>query len=217
MDVGHSWNWDRVTTAFWSEPSEDVYYLLHRWRKSGFERVLDLGCGMGRHSLLLAEHGFQVVALDASESGLQKLEASAAERGLTIERVQADLTNLPFGDESFDAVLAYHSIYHVDSRGMAAAVAELYRVMKPGAEVYLTLNSKTNPTYSDPRNRVVDSNVRMKPEEDGTILPHFYCGLDDIRNLFSRFRIIRLRQMEDIHDDRSSWHYFMLAARGESV
>ena len=85
--------------------------------------------------------------------------------------------------------------------------------MRPGAEVYLTLNSKSNPTYSDPRNRVVDVNVRMKQEEDGTVLPHYYCDMGDIGRLFSRFDMIRVRQIEDIFNGRSSWHYFVLAAR----
>jgi len=38
---------------------------------------------------------------------------------------------------------------------------------------------------------VIDTNVRMKAEEDGTVLPHFYCDLDDAHSLFSRFRIIK--------------------------
>lgn len=64
-----------------------------------------------------------------------------------------------------------------------------------GAEVYLTLNSKNNPTYADPRNQVVDANVRMKQEEDWTILPHYYCDLEDIRRLLSEFSIVKLRQI----------------------
>ena len=213
MAMTGSWNWDNVSTSFWAEPSEDVYYLLTRWKKAGFNSILDLGCGIGRHSLLFAENGFEVTALDSSESGLRRLEISAAERGLAVETVHADLTSLPFDDGSFDAVLAYHSIYHVDSKGMATAISELRRVMKPGAEVYLTLNSKNNPTYADPRNQVVDANVRMKQEEDGTILPHYYCDLEDIRRLLSEFSIVKLRQIEDIYDGRTSWHYFVLAAR----
>lgn len=213
MAMTGSWNWDNVSTSFWAEPSEDVYYLLTRWKKAGFNSILDLGCGIGRHSLLFAENGFEVTALDSSESGLRRLENVAAERGLAVETVHADLASLPFDDGSFDAVLAYHSIYHVDSKGMAAAISELHRVMKPGAEVYLTLNSKNNPTYADPRNQVVDANVRMKQEEDGTILPHYYCDLEDIRRLLSEFSIVKLRQIEDIYDGRTSWHYFVLAAR----
>ncbi len=213
MDESGSWNWDKVSNAFWSDPSEDVYYLLHRWKGAGRDTILDLGCGMGRHALLFAAHGFQVTALDSSESGVRKLKGAAREKGLTIDTVRADLRKLPFDVESFDAVLAYHSIYHVDSEGMLAAVKELHRILKPTAEVYLTLKSKTNPTYADACNPVVDENVRMKREEDGSILPHFYCDLGNVRKLLSEFRIIKLRQIEDIFGDKSSWHYFVLAAR----
>jgi SAM-dependent methyltransferase len=208
------WDWDRVSDAFWSDPAEDVYYLLHRWAGQARRSILDLGCGLGRHSLLFAAHGFDVIALDASESGLRRLEAAAAKQGLPVDAVRADLTRLPFDASSFDFVLAYHSIYHVDSAGMAAVIDELHRILKPASEVYLTLNSKANPTYADPGNRVVDDHVRWKREEDGGILPHYYCDLDDVRRLLSRFTIIKLRHIEDVYADRNSWHYFVLAARG---
>ena len=209
-----SWDWDRVSDAFWSDPSEDVYYLLHRWKGPARRSILDLGCGLGRHSLLFAAHGFDVTALDASESGLRRLGTTAAQRGLSVHTVRADLTVLPFDAGSFDFVLAYHSIYHVDSEGMAAAINELHRILKPASEVYLTLNSKANPTYADPGNRVVDDHVRLKREEDGGIFLHYYCDLDDVHKLLSEFTIVKLRHIEDVYDDRSSWHYFVLAVCG---
>lgn len=215
--MNKGWNWDKVTETFWTEPSEDAYYLVHRWKEAGRRRILDLGCGLGRHALLFAANGFQVTALDSSASGLRRLARTAVERGLAIDTVQADLTRLPFADGSFAAVLAYHSIYHVDSPGMSAAIDELHRVLVPGAEVFLTLNSKRNPTYADPLNQVVDGNVRMKQEEDGSILPHFYCDLVDVKRLLSEFEVLRLRQIADIYDGRSSWHYFVLAARRGST
>jgi len=212
MSNGGNWNWDKVSDKFWSEPAEDVYFLLHRWRKTSRLTVLDLGCGLGRHSLLFAADRFRVTAMDSSESGLRRLQNSARERQLTIDAVRADVTRLPFEEKSFDAVLAYHSIYHVDSEGMTAAMAELHRIIKPNGEVFLTLNSKSNPTYSDPNNQVLDDNVRMKLEEDGSILPHFYCDLGNVIQLLSRFSIITLRQIEDIYDGKSSWHYFVHAS-----
>jgi len=55
--------------------------------------------------------------------------------------------------------------------------------------------------------------VRLKREEDGGILPHYYCDLGDVHKLLANFTIIKLRHIEDVYDDKSSWHYFVLAAR----
>lgn len=53
--------------------------------------VLDLGCGEGRNAVFLAERGYAVTAVDQSAVGLRKAEHLAAERGVSITAVQADL------------------------------------------------------------------------------------------------------------------------------
>lgn len=208
------WDWDKVSDPFWTEPAEDVYYLLHRWKERGLLSLLDLGCGLGRHALLLARHGFSVTALDRSDSGLRRLWDSARRLNLPIATVLATVTRLPLPDRSVDAVLAYHSIYHVDSAGMRAAIAEVGRVLRPHGEVYLTLASKSTPSYTDPACRTVDSHVRMKQEEDGSILPHYFCNRADVSRLLAGFRILRLCHVQDIYDGGPSWHYFVHASVG---
>ena len=96
---------------------------------------------------------------------------------------------------------------------MRRAIAELCRVLGPAGEAYLTLNSKANASYADPDNPVVDDNVRMKVEEDGTPLPHYYCDLDGVRALTNQLRIVSLRHVEDIYESGTSWHYHLLAGR----
>lgn len=54
------WNWDKAKEKNWDRPSEDSYYYLYRWADKGFKKILDLGCGKGRHSLLFAGHHFDV-------------------------------------------------------------------------------------------------------------------------------------------------------------
>jgi SAM-dependent methyltransferase len=203
------WNWDKVGDPFWTEPAEDVYFLLHRWTELGLRSLLDLGCGLGRHALLFARHGFSVTALDRSDSGLRKLRQSARRMNLSVPTVLATVTRLPLPDRSVDAVLAYHSIYHVDSAGMGAAIAEVGRVLRPHGEAYLTLTSKSTPSYTDPACRAIDSHVRMKQEEDGSIVPHYFCDRTDLSRLLAGFRLVKLRHTQDIYDGGPSWHYFV--------
>lgn len=71
---------------------------------SGGERVLDLACGTGRHSLELARRGFSVVGVDISPDLLAIAEADAGEESLDASFLAADLRKLEFEDE-FDIVL----------------------------------------------------------------------------------------------------------------
>ena len=207
-----SWNWDRVSDPFWTQPPEEVFFLLHRWKEMGRHRLLDLGCGLGRHSLLFAQRGFNVTSLDLSPSGLRKLGEAVHETDLPILTVLGDVRSLPFEDGSFDAVLSYHSIYHVDSDGMIAAIRELGRVLRPGGEVYLTFISKNTPSFTDSTCRTIDGNVRLKQEEDGSTIPHYFSDANDIQRLLADFDIIRLCHIQDIYDGKSSWHYFVHAS-----
>ncbi|MEN2984151.1 MAG: methyltransferase domain-containing protein [Dictyoglomaceae bacterium] len=68
------WDWNKVKEEIWDNPSEDIYYTLSRWKRLGKTRLLDLGCGKGRHALFFAKEGFEVYALDISESGINILK-----------------------------------------------------------------------------------------------------------------------------------------------
>jgi len=211
MTQNKAWDWEKVADDFWHEPSEDVYYYLHRWKEKGFKTILDMGCGMGRHCILFAENGFNVTGFDLSEYGLGILNKKAEKKNLSITVVHGDVVDLPFEDNRFDAILAYHSVYHVDSKGMERVIANIKRILKPGGEVYITLISKSTWSYSanSPDVMMVDENVRLKEEQEGNFLPHFYVNAQDILTLFKDFVIIRIRQIEDIVDGKSSWHYFL--------
>lgn len=74
-------------------------------KPQGSERVLDLACGIGRHSLELRRRGFEVVGVDISDELLEVAASDAAEQSLDISFVQADLRELDFQDE-FDLVLS---------------------------------------------------------------------------------------------------------------
>ncbi len=86
------------------------------WRKvlsevfDGKMRILDVGTGTGFLALILAELGHEVVGLDLSEGMLRVARKKAKQRGLKIQFKLGDAENLPFKDESFDAVICRHLI-----------------------------------------------------------------------------------------------------------
>jgi ubiquinone/menaquinone biosynthesis C-methylase UbiE len=94
--------------------------------------VLDCPCGFARHSLVLAEAGYQVTGLDRSET--QLAEAERRRGGAEWPRlVRGDYRELPFGDGTFDAVFnLFSSLGYLERDGDVGVLREFRRVLRPG-------------------------------------------------------------------------------------
>lgn len=89
----------------WTERTEsEIKRALTMLRPQGGERILDLACGTGRHSLELVRQGFSVVGVEISPELVEIAERDAAEQGLDATFIQGDLRELDF-EEEFDVVL----------------------------------------------------------------------------------------------------------------
>jgi SAM-dependent methyltransferase len=109
------------------------------------ERVLDLGCGFGRHAFEAYRRGAHVVAVDRSAEEVASVTAmframeaeGEAPHGLVARAVRADLLSLPFPDGSFDVVMASEVLEHIPADGLA--IAEIARVVRPGGRIAVTV------------------------------------------------------------------------------
>lgn len=93
-------------------PSEEIIQLAERLHPGS--RVLDLGCGDGRHALFLAEQGCVVDAVDVSERGVAKLEPRAEARGLDVRAWVQDIRDFIF-KRAYDLIIA-HGVLHLLER-----------------------------------------------------------------------------------------------------
>lgn len=73
-------------------------------------RALDLACGVGRHAIFLAEHGWNVTAVDASRAGIEILNQRAREAGVTVDAHVADLERGEFHleQDAYDLVCVFY-------------------------------------------------------------------------------------------------------------
>jgi len=101
--------------------------------------VLDLCCGYGRHSVILAEQGMRVTGLDRSEVLLARAGEVAAERGVAVEFRQGDMREVPFADATFGACINLFTAFgYFDAPADNERVlAEVARVLKPGGRFLL--------------------------------------------------------------------------------
>jgi demethylmenaquinone methyltransferase/2-methoxy-6-polyprenyl-1,4-benzoquinol methylase len=100
------------------------------------ERILDIAAGTGTSSAALAKTGAHVIAVDFSPGMI----AEGRKRNKNIEFIEADATALPFGDNEFDAVTISFGLRNVNEP--KSALAEMYRVLKPGGRLVITEFSK---------------------------------------------------------------------------
>jgi SAM-dependent methyltransferase len=119
---------------------------LERLRVRPGDRVLDAGCGEGRHCFGVLERGARVVGLDLDAGSLRlasrALRRRAAELGSLGEMLQGNTFRLPFRDATFDAVICSEVMEHVHD--YRAAARELARVTRPGGRVAVTIPTATS-------------------------------------------------------------------------
>jgi SAM-dependent methyltransferase len=114
--------------------------LTVRYDRLGVEpghRVLDLGCGFGRHAFESARRGAHVVACDMSLAELKDVSGMFAALEYDSSTTNGDATRLPFTDGSFDRIIASEVLEHVPDDG--AAFRELARVLRPGGRMAITV------------------------------------------------------------------------------
>lgn len=197
MVESKGWEWEKANQLPWLKPTDDVYYLANKWAELGFKKVLDLGSGLGRHSIYFAQQGFEVSAIDISDYGVNHLKEWAKSEHLDIDIRVGDMIALPYPDNSFDCVFVYHSISHADTEGIKKVISEIERVLKQDGVLYTSMCSKESWEFSKSGFPKIDENTVLK-KEDGpeNNVPHFYADIDDILSLFHNFDIDRIRHID---------------------
>lgn len=108
-------------------------------------RILVLGCGPGNLWAENREHiplTWNVTLTDFSQGMAAQAQENLSDTTCEFQYMVVNAEDIPFSDESFDAVTANHMLYHVPDRN--AALSEIRRVLVPGGQLYATTNGETN-------------------------------------------------------------------------
>ena len=146
-----------------SEPTPQVKGFLSVIKNTlSSGKMLDLGCGEGRHSFLFQSLGFKAFGVDYQPPALEKALHRRRDFKKKIPRgpyfMAADIFNLPFFPQSFDVVLDYGCLHHVRKNDFKAYLRVLLEVLKPGGFYILSSFStdyKHHPDEKRTRNWLV--------------------------------------------------------------
>ncbi|HET9531071.1 MAG TPA: class I SAM-dependent methyltransferase [Blastocatellia bacterium] len=154
-EAGQYWNdnadaWTRLSRAGY-----DVYrdylntpaFFDMLPQVDGLEGV-DIGCGEGHNTRLLAKHGARVTAIDISEVFIHHARQRELAERLGIDFCVASAVELPFADESFDFATGFMSLMDIPETDRA--LAEAYRVLRPGGFLQFSI---THPCFDTPHRR----------------------------------------------------------------
>ncbi|MCO8243137.1 MULTISPECIES: class I SAM-dependent methyltransferase [unclassified Haladaptatus] len=197
--------YDRIADEYLAERSEDddsedlallEEFYMHLPEDA---RVLDAGCGAGRPIAQLLAGDVDLVGIDFSREQIARARKNVPEGRFC----QADMTELGFGDGTFDGICAYHSIIHVPSGNHPDVAREFRRLLRPGGHLLLTIGSEA---WEGSNDDWLGTGVEMhwsipSPDESERILEE------------SGFEI---RWRHTVNDEMGGTATFVLARRTES-
>jgi ubiquinone/menaquinone biosynthesis C-methylase UbiE len=121
--------------------SEDI--LIKKYFKPN-SRILDIGCGSGRTTIILKEKGFDVIGVDLTPKMIDTARKTALDREISIDYRIGDATRLEFEDNLFDgAIFANNGWVQIPGHAnRQKALEEIYRVLKSGSYFILTAHQR---------------------------------------------------------------------------
>ncbi len=124
---------------------------------------LDVGCGEGHNTCLLAGLGARMVGIDISENFVRHAREEEARRPLGIRYRRANAAELPFGEGSFDFAVAFMSL--MDMPELETVLAEIFRVVRPGGFLQFSIE---HPCFTTPHRKTLrDEHGRAYAHEVG--------------------------------------------------
>lgn len=158
------------------------------------KKVLDLGCGAGRHGVLLANSGFEVIGIDISKSALKiATRWIKRERLQNVAFVRATMTNIPLKDCCLDAVISISVIHHGFKKDIETTVKEIHRTLHENGKLLANLASVNDSRYGKGKRlerntyRILESYEKDRFEE-----LHHFLTKHEVSKLLQSFSKMQL-------------------------
>ena len=125
---------------------QDYMNDVFRFNDFKGKMVLEIGCGAGIDSAEFARNGASVISTDLTRTSTELTRDLLTEIGMPSNVVESNALSLPFKNDIFDCVYSFGVLHHFP--GIESALAEIYRILKPGGKVMVMLYHRDSLLYA---------------------------------------------------------------------
>ena len=196
MDIKDQWDELHSQKRYRSVYPQDrvVAWTFRNFKKelSSQYKLLDLGCGAGRHAIFWASEGYSASACDFSLTGVYETEKSAEQKGLHIQTRQCEADELPYNDNEFDGILCYGVLYYLPYERYRKAVQEIHRVLKPGGKAFIVTRTADDSRAVqaekiDAHTYILNKLDSFAPSDSESGMLMTMLGLQEVSDVFGGF------------------------------
>ncbi len=198
---------NQATEWYPSEPVVRLFCSYHKKHGSSGVKVLDLGCGNGRHVWLASKEGFSAYGIDLSDYAINLAKDWMARDHMPYADLRSGniADTLPYEDNFFDIIVSYGALDHMILVDATSALAEAKRVLKPGGIIFLKLESNTSFTFDAERQFAKNEIILEKAVEKGMV-QHFF-DKKEVEEFVRPFTQIKASRDDSRHFDDLDKNY----------
>jgi len=196
-------NWDKQwasgsARSYWNTPDKHVAKFSDDYSIGKGDVALDLGCGIGRHSIYLSKRGARVTAIDESAIAVSRLAESAAALRLEIDMETCDYLSFR-PREKFDYVIAFNVIYHGDAAHFSKSIAKCYELLKPEGALFFTCPSRSDGKYGSGNEVAENTYESLNSLHSGDM--HYFACESELKELLCQFAAVKIETDEYYWDN----------------
>ena len=183
-----------------------VQFVFRNFNKNEKIKILDLGCGSGRHVFFMTQEHIDAYGIDISLDGINHADKWLKENGLSATLRVSSVDSIPFENEFFDGIICYGVLYYLKMKEISKAIEEMRRVLKNGGKGLLVVRTTSDYRYG--RGEELEKNTFLINEEDETkgafnengMVMHFF-EKKELLQLFNSFKSCTIETITKTFDN----------------
>ena len=174
--------YDNNSNYFGLEPSDGLIEFL-QCNNISFGTIIDIGAGEGRNSIYLAKEGFDVIAVEKSKIGCEKIYKNTFSDNISIKIINNDYNKIYLEENSIDIIISITGIEHMDFSEIKFAANKMKKELKVNGYIYIVAFSQNDPGFYG--NSKISS-------ECAKYIKHYF-QINELIELFSDLEIIECK------------------------